>query len=79
MTSKPRVQDETQLVNVKAWSSAADMVGVFPVILYTSVTRGSSPVVGAMVTADVTLHSDNGTIAELLPITLVDDGRGGEF
>lgn len=76
VTSKPRSQEENQLISVRAWTSLNSK----EIVLSAQVLKGdSSPVIGAKVMATVTLEStNNGTIVTLPPIRLHDNGYGGK-
>ena len=83
ITSRPRSRDEIDLVSVKVWTDRdgvgdGQIRGVKPLAIFTSVTIGRRPVIGARVACDVQVENENGTIYALLPFQLLDNGLGGE-
>ena len=78
VNSKPRTQDEHQLVWVNSWTTHDRVIDVSePVAVFAQVHLGSSPVINASVLLDVEVENENGTIFALLPISMQDNGRGG--
>ena len=78
VTSKPRTRDENQLVWVNSWTTHDRVIdGSEPVAVFAQVHLGSSPVINASVLLDVEVENENGTIFALLPISMQDNGRGG--
>ena len=78
VNSKPRTQDEHQLVRVNSWTTHDQVIGGSePVAVFAKVHLGSSPVINASVLLDVEVENENGTIFALLQISMQDNGRGG--
>ena len=63
---------------VNSWTSHDRVIdGSEPVAVFAEVHLGSSPVINASVLLDVEVENENGTIFALLPISMQDNGRGG--
>ena len=81
--SKPRELGSYGLVDVHAWINYDESNDIItpdqPLIIYTSVTRGNSPVLSARVSAVLEIATNNGSIQRLTPINLFDNGNGGMF
>ena len=80
VTSKPRSRVESQLVSANVWTVPADGFPLqqrVPVAVFAQVQLGSSPVINASVFLDVEVENENGTTFALLPISMRDNGRGG--
>jgi hypothetical protein len=90
VTSKPRSQQESELITVDTWVSATHVGGngssqdMAPVAVYTQVRKGGQPVLNARVTVQVAIATE-GVDAQgvkelsLEPEVLGDNGFGGEF
>ena len=79
VTSKPRVTDKEQLVNVKVWTRHEESWnGSQPLAVFAEVNIGHSPVINASLYLHVDVENDNGTIFSMLPVQMMDNGSGGE-
>ena len=71
VTSKPRSKSESQLIHIKSWTNQNQ-------VLFAQVLRGKNAIIGAKVTATMSLgFEQNGTYWNLLkPMPLYDNGFG---
>ena len=71
VTSKPRSQSESQLIRVKSWTNQDQ-------VLFVKVLRGANAIIGAKVSATMTLaFNPNGTkFTSIKPLPMYDNGYG---
>ena len=72
VTSKPR--QSLEAVRVSVWTGP--IISGHQVPVYTRVSVGSSPVLGATVYLDIEVENSNGTVFVLLPSLMLDNGHG---
>ena len=81
--SRPRELGTFGLVDVHAWINYDESNNIItpdqPLVIYTSVTRGNSPVLNARVSAVLEIGINNGSVQRLKPMNLLDSGNGGKF
>ena len=74
VSSKPRRSVDAVRVSVWVGDMAREMMG--PVPVYTRVSVGQQPVLGATVYLDIEVENSNGTVFVLLPSLMRDNGHG---
>ena len=77
VTSKPRQQSDKGLITVDSWTSDPSSNNG-SLAIYVRVGVGSSPVLGAKVSAKLQVLLVNGTSLEFAPMELLDDGFAGK-
>jgi hypothetical protein len=89
VTSKPRSQMESSLITLKTWTSASGLNKTAeanatvpedfrPLAVFAQVLKGGLPVLEARVMMTVAVELGNGSVVELSPVEMYDDGFGGE-
>ena len=69
-----KARQSVDVVRTRVWTGERELAG--PVPVYTRLSVGSSPVLGARVYLDVEVENSNGTVFVLLPSLMLDNGHG---
>ena len=69
-----KARQSVDVVRTRVWTGTRELAG--PVPVYTRLSVGSSPVLGARVYLDVEVENSNGTVFVLLPSLMLDNGHG---
>ena len=78
--SKPSEVATKGLLRLSSWTNMEKMDVVElnkPLAVFAKITQGESPVLDALVTAEVTVELVNGSIVTLPKMMLIDNGFGG--